>query len=63
MSICFQSHNISEVGVGKDTDEFHLDIKDPEIVAIDKASGNLTALKEGETIVSLHNLPQKAITA
>ena len=38
--------------MGKKTDEFYLDIKDPDIVLLNRTKGELTALKEGETTVS-----------
>ena len=43
---------LTEVTTGGESDEFFLDIKDPEIVALDKVKGDLTALREGETTVS-----------
>ena len=37
--------------MGKEGDEFYLDIKDPDIVTLDRKKAELTALKEGETTV------------
>ena len=37
---------------GKGKDEFYLDVKDPEIATLDKKTGMLTGLVEGETTVS-----------
>ena len=37
---------------GKGKDEFYLDVKDPEIAILDKKTGMLTGLVEGETTVS-----------
>ena len=47
--------NTSEVVMGKEgkgKDEFYLDVKDPEIATLDKKTGMLTGLVEGETTVS-----------
>ena len=37
---------------GKGKDEFYLDVKDPEIATLDRKTGMLTGLVEGETTVS-----------
>ena len=41
---------------GKGKDEFYLDVKDPEIATLDKKTGMLTGLVEGETTVSFFKL-------
>ena len=41
---------------GKGKDEFYLDVKDPEIATLDKKTGMLTGLVEGETTVRFFKL-------
>ena len=36
---------------GKGKDEFYLDIKDPQIATLDRKTGEITGLAEGETTV------------
>ena len=36
---------------GKGKDEFYLDIKDPQIATLDRKTGEITGLTEGETTV------------
>jgi hypothetical protein len=45
--------SFSELEVGTDSSDYRFEIKDPEFVNIDPKTGNVTALKEGETSVSL----------
>ena len=45
--------------MGKEGDEFYLDIKDPDIVTLDRKKAELTALKEGETTVRYMLVPHR----
>ena len=36
---------------GKGKDEFYLDIKDPEVATLNRKTGEITGLTEGETTV------------
>ena len=43
-----------DLEVGKEDSEYKFEVKEPEFASIDVESGNVTALKEGETTVSIH---------
>ena len=53
MNHLLNKYLLTEVVMGKENDEFYLDIKDPDIVSLDRTTGELTAIEEGETTVKI----------
>ena len=52
--ICYKYSVEVEMGTqGKGKDEFYLDIKDPQIATLDRKTGKITGLGEGETTVRI----------
>ena len=52
--ICYKYSAEVEMGTqGKGKDEFYLDIKDPQIATLDRKTGKITGLGEGETTVRI----------
>ena len=51
--ICKETHEIlfKDIEVGKEDSDFTFEVKEPEFASLDVESGNVTALKEGETAV------------
>ena len=44
----------TDLEVGKEDSDYTFEVKEPEFASLDVESGNVTALKEGETAVSTH---------